>query len=99
MTEAKVVALPVAVEEPALIPEENLTSYQQMQQQAKKIMEPFVMQLEAYELPDDKLEAIIDFATKTFAKYHRHMKEPRMLRKVVEQFKLKLKPKNDEQTN
>lgn len=85
---AKVVAMPPKTDAP-------LSNRQQLQQQAKDLMWPFVQQLEAYDIPDDKLEAVIDFATKTFAKYHRHMKQDRMLRKIVTEFKLKLLPKTD----
>lgn len=74
------------------------TKRQELMALAKDIMKPFVMKLEAYEIPDDKMEAVIDFATKTYARYHRHMKEARMLRKVVKEFKLKPLKKEQEST-
>jgi hypothetical protein len=71
---------------------------------AKKIMEPFIMQLEQFDLSevsDEKMQVIIDFATKLFAKNYnlppRHkMKEHRMLRKIQEHFHLQLKPDTNE---
>lgn len=98
MTEAKVVSLPTQKEESA-DSAGIVSGYRDLQNRAKELMKPFVMKLEAYDIPDDKIEAVIDFATKTYAKYHRQMKEPRMLRKVVEQFKLKLIPQENEPAN
>lgn len=64
---------------------------QDLQHKAKELMAPFVEELAKYEVPEDKEEGVIDFAVKTFAKYHRSMKLHRIVRKVVEEFKLKLK--------
>lgn len=81
-----------------LSPEEdkNMSPHEKMQARAKAMMQPFIMKLEAYDIPDEKLEAVIDYAVYTFAKYHQHMKEHRMLRKVVEEFKLQPKPVTDD---
>lgn len=53
-------------------------------------MDPLIKELEKYDIPDEKLEAVIDFAVNLFARHHRTMKIPRMARKVVAEFKLKL---------
>jgi hypothetical protein len=44
--------------------------------------------LNAYDVPADKIEAVVEFAIKTLAK-NRQMTVGRIVRKTVEQFKLK----------
>jgi hypothetical protein len=44
--------------------------------------------LNAYDVPDDKIEAVVEFAIKTLAK-NPQMTVGRIVRKTVEQFKLK----------
>lgn len=65
------------------------------QQQVKQMMSPLIDELEKYHIPEDKMEAVIEFSVNLFAKYHRHMTTSRMLRKIVEEFKLKPLPKTE----
>lgn len=63
-----------------------------MQASAKALMDPMIQKLEGYAIPEDKVDRVIDFAVYLFARHHRHMKIDRMVRKVVEEFKLKPLP-------
>lgn len=68
------------------------------QEQAKKMMEPLINELEKYDIPDHKMQRVIDFSVELFAKYHRHMTIHRMIRKITDEFKLRPlpQPKSDE---
>ena len=84
MQEAKV----VAIGEPH--PKEN-----PLKQLAKDWISPLINELEKYHIPEDKMEAVIEFTVNFFARHYRTMKTPRMLRKIVEEFKLKPLPKTE----
>ncbi len=79
--------------------EERPTEEKSLQEVAKGWLVPFIKKLDAYEIPDDKIQRVIDYAVEIFAKNHRHMKEPRMIRKVAEYFKLKLKKQDNGTSN
>lgn len=66
-----------------------LNKRQEMQHTAKELMAPMIEQLKKYDISDEIGIRVADFACNYFAKHHRTMKVDRIVRKVVEQFKLK----------
>lgn len=57
-------------------------------QTAKTLIQPLITGLEAYAISEDKLNPIIDYTCEFFAKNHKKMTYQRMLRKIVEHFRL-----------
>ena len=66
----------------------NLTA---IKQQVKTAMQPVIDGLENYEIPDGKIQPVIDHAIDLFAKHHRTMTPKRIVRKTAEYFKLSKK--------
>jgi hypothetical protein len=65
------------------------TQYEELQKTAKGIMAPMIEQLAKYDISDEIGERVANFACSYFARYHKKMSVERIVRKVVEQFKLK----------
>jgi hypothetical protein len=57
----------------------------------RKAFAPIAEQLDKYEIEDNKLEPVIDYALYLFAKHRKTMTNARIVRKTVEYFHLKLK--------
>lgn len=81
MQEMKVVPLEEAKPEPE-------SDYQKAKNILKTHAQDLINQLEAYEIPEEKMEAICDHAIGMKAKFPL-MKNARIVRKTVEYFKLK----------
>ena len=56
----------------------------------KQLVDPIISELEKYEIPEGKEEAVIDFTLNFFAR-NQHMKTGRIVRKIADEFKLTLK--------
>lgn len=65
------------------------TQHQKMQETAKSLMAPMIEGLKKYDISDEIGERVANFACSYFARYHTKMSVDRIVRKIVQQFKLK----------